>query len=100
MKGKDIINLGTNEDVAIGIDLGTTYSCVGIWLKQHRRVEIITNDLGNPMTPSCVAFTKTRRLIGEDAKNHASKNPVNTLYDVKPLIGKRFCHVPKNTTRG
>ncbi|XXG54683.1 hypothetical protein AAC387_Pa03g2500 [Persea americana] len=93
MKDKDLgsgIDLGTNEDPAIGIDLGTTYSCVAIWLKQHQRVEIITDDLGNRMIPSCVAFTKTKRLTGEGAKNQASKNHVNTLYDVKRLIGKRF----------
>ncbi|KAJ8636805.1 hypothetical protein MRB53_011072 [Persea americana] len=92
MKDKDLgsgIDLGTNEDPAIGIDLGTTYSCVAIWLKQHQRVEIITDDLGNRMIPSCVAFTKTKRLTGEGAKNQASKNHVNTLYG-KSSVFKAF----------
>ena len=72
----------------IGIDLGTTYSCVGIW--QGDRVEIIPNDLGNRITPSWVAFTDTERLVGEGAKNQAVNNSANTLFDIKRIIGKRF----------
>jgi molecular chaperone DnaK (HSP70) len=63
--------------VAIGIDLGTTYSAVGIY--QNGRVEIITNDQGNRTTPSYVAFTQTERLVGDAAKNQANPNPINNL---------------------
>ena len=77
-----------NKKVAIGIDLGTTYSCVGIW--RDNRCEIISNDQGNRTTPSYVAFTDTERIIGDGAKNQASQNPENTVYDAKRLIGRKF----------
>ncbi|TKY64892.1 Heat shock cognate 70 kDa protein [Spatholobus suberectus] len=79
---------GNGGTPAIGIDLGTTYSCVAVW--QHDQVEIIVNDQGNRTTPSCVAFTHTQRMIGDAAMNEAAFNPTKTVFDVKRLIGRRY----------
>jgi molecular chaperone DnaK (HSP70) len=73
---------------AIGIDLGTTYSCVAVF--QSGNVEIIANDQGNRITPSYVSFQDNERLIGDGAKNASTQNPLNTIYEIKRMIGREY----------
>jgi len=82
-KGKNGI-----DGPVIGIDLGTTYSCVAIF--KNGRVEIIPNELGNRITPSQVAFTDDEKLVGESAKNQGALNPLRTIYVIKRLVGRNF----------
>ncbi|KAF3794045.1 Heat shock protein 14 [Nymphaea thermarum] len=79
---------GRSDGAAVGIDVGTTYSCVGVY--RSNWVEIIENDVGKKKTPSCIAFTDTKRLIGEAAMNHLIMHPSNAIFDTKRLIGRRF----------
>jgi len=80
------MQMATSTVPAVGIDLGTSYSCIGVF--QHGKVEIVS--VGHRITPSCVLFTDRERLIGEAAKNTMTKNPANVVYQAKRLLGRRF----------
>ena len=84
------------SEICIGIDLGTTYSCVSVW--QNNTAEIISNDQGTRTTPSFVSFTENERLVGNAAKTNSSINPTNTVFDAKRLLGREFNdpHVQKD----
>ncbi len=84
------ITTTTAGEYAIGIDLGTTNSCVGVWKTDQGRVEIIPNEHGNRTTPSYVAFTDSDRIVGDSAKSQSAMNPRNTLFDIKRLIGRKM----------
>ncbi|TPP40508.1 Hsp70 family protein [Leishmania donovani] len=79
---------GKVESPCIGVDLGTTYSVAGVW--QKGEVHIVTNEMGNRITPSVVAFTDAERLVGDGAKNQLPQNPENTIYAIKRLIGRKY----------
>ncbi|KAL5080689.1 hypothetical protein RYX36_009110 [Vicia faba] len=85
---------GNGKKVAIGIDLGTTYSCVAVW--RHDEIEIIVNDQGNRTTPSYVAFNDSQRMIGDPAFNMVTCNPTNIVFEV----GFRLCHLGRRINKG